>query len=141
MLQLRKAWVDGREQLEMMPVDLLASAIVHLSFKPTAHSYNLHNQHAINWHDYLALAKNRGYSIDLLASENEWSDLLNGLDEKNALFKLSHLYKSQTNDNTDLHSHEGIAPDYVIATPSYKEMIDGQITSLIKDGFLLEPTG
>ncbi|KTD43672.1 non-ribosomal peptide synthetase [Legionella quateirensis] len=139
LLQLEKGFIGSQEQVEMMPVDLLSQAIINLSQRPNLFSYNLNNIKTILWSDYLQLAKNFGFCFQALDDEEQWNNIINNLDEDNALYKLSHFYKIRTNAReTDLESTT-IAPDYEIITPSYQEMIEQQFHSLITSGFLEKP--
>lgn len=139
MLQLEKAYIGNHEIVEMMPVDLLSSAIVEVSSNPPLHSYNMNNNETISWFEYLTFAKNRKYRIDFLSDKNEWNEIINNLSEDNSLYKFSHLYKAHPQNNETNHTNECIKPDYIIFTPTYKEMIDQQLSILIKDGFLSQP--
>ncbi|MBI2785341.1 MAG: thioester reductase domain-containing protein, partial [Legionella longbeachae] len=139
MLQLEKGLATSQEMVEMMPVDLLAKAIVVIAKNPLQFSYNLNNSHSISWFDYLQIAKNKGYRFDFIHDEEEWEQIISNLNEQNALYKLSHIYKIRSSAS-ELHEESpSIIPDYIIETPSYVAMIEQQLTSLIAGGFLEKP--
>ena len=54
-----------------------------------------------------------------IQDEQEWNKIISDLDEHNALYKLSHLYKIRNNSNEQDVENQSIVPDYIIATPSY----------------------
>ncbi len=138
MLQLEKAYVSNEDQVEMMPVDLLAQAIAAISRKPQKFSYNLQNPNVISWHAYLNLAKSMGFNFEFIQNKKDWDKLLSSIKEDNALYKLSHFYESQ--EAVDEETGASVLPsDYPFATPSYEEMIKKQLKSLIASGFLPSP--
>lgn len=137
MLQLKHAYVRDTETLEMMPVDLLAQAIIDLSKNPTDRvSYNLNNPITISWTQYLQFAQNKGFKLTFLDDTDKWNDFLDGLDEHNALYKFAYLYKIKPGKGGEV---EPIEPDYYISTPSYENMISRQLSCLIQQGFIKEP--
>ena len=133
MLQIGKAYIDKHDMLEMVPVDVLASSIIHLSHKPKKISYNLHNEISISWIDYLSYVKKLGYDFEFIKSVSEWNTIIDQLGEENALYRLSFLYKKNTKM---AEKTRAIAPDYIIVVPPYKEMIKKQIAALKASGFL-----
>lgn len=139
MLQLGKGFVDSHEQVEMMPVDLLSQAIIKIAQYPKLFSYNLNNSKTILWSDYLNLAKKFGFYFNALYDEVEWNKIISHLDELNALYKLSHFYKKQSNTEEQNIDNNSIVPNYMIATPSYQEMIEKQLHALVMSGFLEKP--
>lgn len=140
MLQLTKGFVTSQEVVEMMPVDLLAKAIIDIARDPQQLSYNLHNSNSISWYDYLSIAKDKGYSFEFIQDQAEWNRLINNLEEHNALYKFAHLYKASTSTGEESEECPSIVPDYAITTPSYSEMIEQQFSSLIASGFLEQPS-
>lgn len=137
-LQLGLAYVEEHEALEMVPVDLLAQAIIKISNNPEKIAYNLHNGHKIAWKEYLYLVQQLGYRIKYLQDSNEWSSIISSVNEKNALYKLSFLYQGEANNN-DRIVLPNIEPDYIIHTPTYQEMVERQIDTLISSEFLKPP--
>jgi myxalamid-type nonribosomal peptide synthetase MxaA len=137
MLQLGKGYIEDNETVEMMPVDLLVSSILKLSFNPSKFSYNLNNLQKISWIQYLLMAKARGYTFDWVG-EQEWNNILKQLDETNALYKLLSFYQAKPMLKQDFLKE--VLPDCIILTPSYEEMIQQQLTTLISIGFLEAPT-
>lgn len=141
MLQLEQGFVDSKETLEMMPVDLLSRAIIDISRNPKRFSYNMNNHQSISWYDYLKFANDLGYRFKFLQNEKDWNAIINNLTENNALYKLAHLYKARPVDDQEFAENNSIQPDYIIPTPSYKEMIEKQFLSLIACGFIDSPQG
>jgi myxalamid-type nonribosomal peptide synthetase MxaA len=137
MLQLGKAYVGQYETLEMMPVDLLAAAILKLAMKGAKFSYNLNNVKSITWVRYLSIARKNGHIFDWINDAKEWDELLDQLDENNTLYKLSWLYHSKLIESRSLHRE--IEADYQIETPAYEKMIEQQLNALSLMGFL-QPT-
>lgn len=139
-LQLGKAYIDENETLEMMPVDLLVSALVNVSKSPKAFFYNMSNKERISWVDYVKLAVGMGYNVSFLKNAIEWNTLIESLDEKNSLYALSSLHKKERvlYEQSDWIEQQ-VIPNWIIFTPSYKEMIESQILSLIRSGFLNNP--
>ena len=140
MIQLGKAYVEPHEMLEMMPVDRLASALVHLARNPQQFSYNLHNAQSIAWVDYLTMVQAMGYPLQFLQNEAEWDVLLDHLDEQNALYKLVFLYKRNRTVRQARVQLPVLVPDYVMTVPTYVELIRQQVLSLQAAGFLRAPS-
>lgn len=136
LLQLQKACLNDNESVEMMPVDLLSKSILNLSLNPYGQAYNLHNAMRISWRNYLVHAIKRGYKIDFI-NQNQWHTIIKNIDEQNGLYKLSHVYTLQQNNEDvaeiELPSHHGLM------VPSYEKMIDQQLTVLMENGFLPQP--
>ncbi|MBA2655839.1 MAG: amino acid adenylation domain-containing protein [Tatlockia sp.] len=140
MLQLGKGFINPHEKIEMMPVDLLARAIIAISLNPQLFSYNLNNSESISWIQYLKLAKKFGFNFEFLNDKDEWRKIIINLDESNALYTLSHFYNSETGADAETKDADlTIIPDYKIATASYDLMIEQQLTALIASGFLKQP--
>lgn len=133
MLQLGMGYVDKAERVEMMPVDCLAKAIVHLAGIQKTFCYNLNNIQTITWIDYLNHARAFGFEFEFV-DQSHWNSILASLDENNAFYKLSQFYKV---GKTEKFEHqELIDPDYLIDTPSYENLVYQQLRALIDSGFL-----
>ncbi|MBS0350255.1 MAG: amino acid adenylation domain-containing protein, partial [Proteobacteria bacterium] len=139
-LQLGKAYIDPKENFEMMPVDILAKIIVDISFHPKEFSYNLDNKQKMSWLEYLNFARNLGYNIKFLENREEWDIILSNLDVNNALYPFAHLYKRELSIINNNPVEEGVSKNNWINVPPYHEMIDRQLSFLIKTGFLSEPS-
>ncbi|KTD07264.1 non-ribosomal peptide synthetase [Legionella jamestowniensis] len=139
MLQLEKGFIVDQDRVEMMPVDLLAAAIVEIAKAPQRFSYNLNNSESISWFDYLKIAQHKGYRFDFISDKEEWNRIMSDIDEQNALYKLSHVYKLHSSMNKGPAETLEITPDYPITTPPYLEMIEQQFNFLIASGFLDSP--
>lgn len=138
MLQLKKAFVNPTETVEMMPVDLLAKAIVKLAFKPELFIYTLNNINTMTWLEYLQQAKSFGFDLELLEDEAQWLDILTHLDEHNAFYKLAQYYNNKTTESAR-ETQPYVIPNYWIETPSYQDMIGQQLEALVASGFLEDP--
>lgn len=136
MLQMKCAYFDPNESLEMMPVDALANAILSLAKAPFAIDYNLQNANSILWRDYILKAKKYGYEVEIINHMDEWNRLIDGITEENALYKFKHLYKYGDKANVTLPT---LNPTYHIQVPDYSELIEMQLRSLCAINFLSTP--
>lgn len=131
-LQMQKVYVSANETLEMMPVNLLARAIVDLSLNPQRCDYNLHNKDSISWKYYLSFLCNYGFTLCPVSKET-WNQLLKALTPDNAFYPIARYY-IQSND--ELSKTPEIKPTLFIDCPSYDDLLKQQIETLIKVGFL-----
>ncbi|MDF2940514.1 MAG: hypothetical protein K0R66_1156 [Gammaproteobacteria bacterium] len=141
MLQLGKAYVSPQDYIEMMPVDLLSTAIRQAAKSSMHFIYDMNNAVTISWLDYLSNAQKMGWPIVILEDAETWNNLLDSLSEENALYAFSSLYKALRPEDKSSDGIEQInlKPNYIIETPSYDEMVDRQLLSLVKSGFLEPP--
>ncbi len=89
------AWKGG---IEMMPVDILAEAIIKLSMQPneSINYYNLANPNQLDWHTYINLLNQEDYDIQLIDPQKWRNDYISNLNENNALYPLRELYMTPT---------------------------------------------
>lgn len=137
LLQLGQGFVQPDEQVEMMPVDLLAQAIIEVSKNPKLFCYNMNNAQTISWKNYLQIAQDIGFEFNFIEDEAAWNTVLTHLDETNAFYKLSVFYKTREKKiESKPMQNVALRPDYLIHTPSYNTMIIQQLKALLASGFL-----
>lgn len=87
-------------RINMTPVDKLAEIIVVASrtMEMDRNVFNLINNEAVHWIDYINTAKDFGYDIQLIDSQ-KWYKLIAAIDENNALFPLASIYADPKNQD------------------------------------------
>ena len=90
------AW---KRAVEMTPVDILAEAIVRLSWEDIgSHVFNMHNPHQIPWEEYLSCVKALGFELQIMDARQWRDEHLARVAEDNALFPFKELYSKQRED-------------------------------------------
>ena len=98
LLQMKTApaW---KRAVEMTPVDILAEAIVRLSWEDIgSHVFNMHNPHQIPWEEYLSCVKALGFELQIMDARQWRDEHLARVAEDNALFPFKELYSKQRED-------------------------------------------
>ncbi len=125
---------------EMMPVDLLSLAIVRASLctKCTRILWKLHNIYALSWKDYIQYLNTLGFNIKIVPLE-QWKNIINHIDESNALFPFKSFYVNATSENvSDMFTEQkGILDEIDLAYPQdYAAMVKLYWTYLKESGFI-----
>lgn len=135
------AYPDIDENIEMMPVDILAKAITGLSLVPRAELLvaNLCNPESISQHDFFQKLSNYGYSAQAELA-TDWQKRLTDIDENNGLSQIKEFYTGEiasdefpTQQEVILADLKALGIDY---SADYEKIIPTYIHYLKGQGFL-----
>ena len=90
---------DWKRSMEMVPVDILANAIVHFMLRSSGlKTYNMNNPMQIPWRDYLALLGECGFAVPTVKPSTWKENYLQRADESNAMYPLRGFYLNAKQD-------------------------------------------
>ncbi|MBF0552432.1 MAG: thioester reductase domain-containing protein, partial [Deltaproteobacteria bacterium] len=102
-----KAAPDWKRTTEMVPVDLLARAMLKLSnTSQEVNIYNMNNPYEIPWGEYVALFRNSGFRLELVPEPLWREEYLSNIGETNALYAIRGFYNRQDKEP----AHRDIKP-------------------------------
>ncbi len=148
-LQIKVA-PDWKRTTEMVPVDLLARAMVKLSAASKGlNIYNMNNPYEISWREYVAFFKNSGFSLKFVPETLWLEKYLSNISETNALYPIRGFYTKAQKES----AHRDVKPfsrwnsietlqrlqQLGICYPdNYKSYMKTVIAWLVESGFLAD---
>jgi len=138
----------GKFEDNMIPVDYVSRAIIHLSQQTESlgKTFHLTNPHLTNWDELFNWFRLKGYTLEQ-TSYTQWRSELS-YQKENALFPLLSLfYQESFSDDQPLrwpqfdrqNTIEGLAGTHIVCPPIDTKLLDIYFSYLRKRGFLEAP--